>query len=135
MAAYTPNYQLHQWVPEDTFLRTDFNEDFQKIDTALGQKCQMEAGTYTGNGNNSQYISLSFQPRAVLVEQRYGSRSYNNAGNLQGGLALSNSSLYGSANGWSVTAVNISGSGFYVSGESTSSMNTSGQKYHYVAFR
>lgn len=36
MATYTPNYGLHQWVPEDTFLRTDFNEDFQKIDTALG---------------------------------------------------------------------------------------------------
>ena len=35
MATYTPNYQLHQWIPEDKFLRTDFNEDFSKIDTAL----------------------------------------------------------------------------------------------------
>ena len=35
MATYTPNYGLHQWVPEDQFLRTDFNEDFQKIDTAI----------------------------------------------------------------------------------------------------
>ena len=35
MATYTPNYGLHQWVPEDQFLRTDFNEDFKKIDTAL----------------------------------------------------------------------------------------------------
>ena len=35
MAAYTANYQLHQWVPEDQFRRTDFNQDFQKIDTAL----------------------------------------------------------------------------------------------------
>ena len=35
MATYTSNYQLHQWVPEDDFLRTDFNTDFQKIDTAL----------------------------------------------------------------------------------------------------
>ena len=32
MATYTENYQLHQWVPEDDFLRTDFNTDFQKID-------------------------------------------------------------------------------------------------------
>ena len=36
MANYTPNYQLHQWAPEDKFLRTDFNEDLNKIDTALG---------------------------------------------------------------------------------------------------
>lgn len=35
MSAYTPNYGLHQWVPEDKFLRTDFNEDFSKIDTEL----------------------------------------------------------------------------------------------------
>ncbi|WP_186566636.1 hypothetical protein [Lawsonibacter celer] len=36
MANYTDNYQLHQWEPGDDFLRTDFNEDFQKIDAALG---------------------------------------------------------------------------------------------------
>ena len=35
MATYTPNYGLHQWVPEDKFLRTDFNEDLSRIDTAV----------------------------------------------------------------------------------------------------
>ena len=35
MASYTTNYQLHQWVPGDSFLRTDFNTDFQKIDAAI----------------------------------------------------------------------------------------------------
>ena len=35
MANYTPNYQLHQWEPEDPFLRTDFNQDLQKIDNAI----------------------------------------------------------------------------------------------------
>lgn len=35
MATYTTNYGLHQWVPEDDFLRTDFNTDFQKIDSAI----------------------------------------------------------------------------------------------------
>ena len=38
MANYTPNYGLHQWVPEDNFLRTDFNQDFAKIDQALHQQ-------------------------------------------------------------------------------------------------
>ena len=37
MANYTPNYRLHQWLPEDKFLRTDFNEDFSTIDAALGK--------------------------------------------------------------------------------------------------
>lgn len=35
MANYTPNYQLHQWEPQDPFLRTDFNQDLQKIDNAI----------------------------------------------------------------------------------------------------
>ena len=36
MSAYTKHYQLHQWDPQDPFLRTDFNQDLSKIDTALG---------------------------------------------------------------------------------------------------
>ena len=35
MAAYTEYYQLHQWEPEDNFLREDFNEDLKKIDSAI----------------------------------------------------------------------------------------------------
>lgn len=35
MASYTPHYHLHQWEPEDKFLRTDFNEDFAALDAAL----------------------------------------------------------------------------------------------------
>ena len=35
MASYTTNYQLHQWEASDSFLRTDFNTDFQKIDAAV----------------------------------------------------------------------------------------------------
>lgn len=34
---YTPHYQLNQWVPEDRLLRTDFNTDNARIDTALHQ--------------------------------------------------------------------------------------------------
>ena len=37
MATYTANYGLHQWVVEDNFQRTDFNEDLQKIDGVLGR--------------------------------------------------------------------------------------------------
>ena len=43
MADYTPNYQLHQWVAQDPFLRTDFNQDLQKIDAALGKHDQLTA--------------------------------------------------------------------------------------------
>ena len=89
MATFTSNYQLHQWVPEDDFLRTDFNADFQKIDAALASKAsasgltslrgtvsgiqsdlldkaELVTGSYTGNGS-TQTISLGFRPRAVII--------------------------------------------------------------------
>ena len=34
--AETPNIKLHQWQPNDDFLREEFNQDFAKIDTAVG---------------------------------------------------------------------------------------------------
>lgn len=37
MSTRTEYYQLHQWVPEDSFLRTDFNEDNAVLDAAVHQ--------------------------------------------------------------------------------------------------
>lgn len=45
MGTFTPNYQLHQWDPQDNFLRTDFNTDLSKIDTALAGKADNSAIT------------------------------------------------------------------------------------------
>ena len=87
MANYTPNYQLHQWAPEDKFLRTDFNEDLNKIDTALGDSatktaaleaavnkrgnCNMELFTYTGTGTygegKAKKIQFSVKPDLYFV--------------------------------------------------------------------
>ena len=79
MATYTENFGLHQWVPEDDFLRTDFNEDFAKIDAAIqaakaqaedleDSKAELVVGSYTGNGS-SKTISVGFQPRMVVIAQ------------------------------------------------------------------
>ena len=90
MAQYTANYQLHQWVPEDNFLRTDFNQDFQKIDAALASlktladgkagKAALEAvralaegrtrailGGYVGDGNSPREINVDAVPEGVFL--------------------------------------------------------------------
>ena len=77
MASYTANYGLHQWEAADDFLRTDFNTDFGIIDTALGEKAEIVVGTFTGDGQAEQAISLGFTPLAVLVENREGQRGDN----------------------------------------------------------
>ena len=74
MANYTKHYQLHQWEPEDPFLRTDFNEDLAKIDTALGGKgnCRIATGSYVGTGEYGQEhpntIELPFPTRMIILD-------------------------------------------------------------------
>ena len=83
MANYTPNYQLHQWEPEDKFLRTDFNADLSKIDTALGEgaakaaaleaavskcgNCRIYETSYVGKGGGYPKISISLPWLPVMV--------------------------------------------------------------------
>lgn len=73
MAKYTEHYQLHQWEPSDPFLRTDFNEDFKKIDTALEEKgnCRVMVGNYVGTGKYGEtspnHLDFPFLPEVVMI--------------------------------------------------------------------
>ena len=72
----TQNYQFHQWLPEDVFLRSEFNENFAKLDAALAALAQTKAavltGSYTGDGKADRLISLGITPRAVYVADSSG---------------------------------------------------------------
>ena len=134
MANYTANYGLHQWEPGDYFLRTDFNEDFKKIDQALGAvqstKCEVVIGTYTGNGAARRTISLGFTPRAVLVESADGRRTTNSGAN--GGLILNGHALIVGG----VTAAEIVSGGFAVTYvQYSANLNANGDVFSYVAFK
>ena len=61
------NYQLHQWEPADNFLRTEFNENFGKLDEALGKKAEVVIGVYIPDNTEERFIDLGFTPKAVLV--------------------------------------------------------------------
>ena len=86
----TTNYQLNQWEPTDPVLRTDFNADNAKLDTALQNQadslttltaavssntsalsgkgnCQVYSTSYTGAGTSSCSVSLPGYPMFVMV--------------------------------------------------------------------
>ena len=138
MATYTTNYQLHQWVPGDNFLRTDFNTDFQKIDAAIKgvetaantalalkadkteltqacgaldeAKCETLTGSYTGNGANTRTIDLGCAPRAVFV------------GEFLAVPGMTSNYL-----------LSLTASGFQVRDSLGTSTNSSGETYYYLA--
>ncbi|MBM6927182.1 hypothetical protein [Pseudoflavonifractor phocaeensis] len=130
MATYTANYGLHQWVPEDVFVRTDFNTDLSKIDTALqglqdetDAKAELVTGSYSGNEASSRTISLGFQPQWVLVMMQNG-RMDANCGGLVSRQMSSN-------------ALSVASTGFTVRYQASYGpyTNTPGQVYHYLAQR
>ena len=59
---YTTNYQLNQWEAGDQVLRTEFNQDNQKIDAALagldGRTAALE--TTVASKGNSQIYTTSY---------------------------------------------------------------------------
>ena len=140
MATYTSNYQLHQWVPEDDFLRTDFNTDFQKIDAALAgleagkagtsdltalqsgvaaaqstanSKCRVILGSYAGSGTFPRSISVGGAPKAVII-------------------ALENVTVSVLKNAGECRGVTITSSGFTLS-SSYDGFNLEGHTYYYIA--
>ena len=78
---YTEHYQLPIWNPDDAFLREEFNESHQKIDTALAAKAKIVTGSYIGTGDfgvkNPCEIRLEFKPLLVFITGDEESGNYS----------------------------------------------------------
>ena len=136
MASYTPNLSLHQWEPEDAFLRQDFNQDFQKIDAAVAaakvNPC-CKYGTYEGNGS-AVTVNVGFRPSFLVLISTYDVNM--NAGDTVctmgvSGLMVEHTRSYGSKIYRSCT---FTDTGFTVSEKSAGCLNVDGVTYHYIAF-
>jgi hypothetical protein len=137
----TEHYQLHQWLPQDDFLRAEFNENFQKLDGALntqsntlGQKLEAVFGVYTGDGAANRVITLGFSPKALLLFQRGGlagtaSGSYY----AYGGLVLPGNPLILAAH--SDIAAEIVATGFALHHSNYCQVNISDWVYYYMALK
>lgn len=94
---HTANYQLNQWEATDQVLRTDFNEDNSKLDTALKSlnttaqehaaqlsqlqtslskcgDCKLHYTTYEGNGEISRTFTFPHKPVYIFL---FGGTSSN----------------------------------------------------------
>ena len=65
----TSNYGLNQWEATDQVLRTEFNADNSKIDTALAGKgnCRLFIGSYVGTGTKEQSFTFPAKPYFAIV--------------------------------------------------------------------
>ena len=148
---YTTNYQLNQWEAGDQVLRTDFNQDNQKIDAALKShddelathtsalaqmgNCEIVYGSYQGTGAYGQgnHSTLTFEHEPLLVaimpETIGGQSVMLGFWAVRGSSFLYTSEYYQSKVGliWQDKALSWSGS------DSSYQFNDLGTTYYYVA--
>jgi len=129
----TEHIQLNQWEPEDAFLRTDFNEDNARLDSAISTLqteltgyTRVVFGQYVGKQTaataTAQEITLGFQPKAVLT-----------VGHGKGDPAYCYSDLkYFGSN--SPGSISFTETGFTVCNSGYSIINLANRTYTYVAF-
>ena len=139
----TQNYQLHQWLPEDDFLRTEFNENFTLLDLTLAEglknleqsKAKVLTGAYVGDGTNDRKISLDYTPQAVYVSNDSGLSAFYINSNpwYYGGLALAGRPVTASERGVLKTVLAVDTGGFRVTDDGVASSNRDGSVYYYFA--
>ena len=104
------------------------------LESKVPQKCEAYAGTYTGNGAESQVISLGFKPKAVFAVAH--GTEFREGYLRQGALAVQGSK----AGPYGYTALEVVSNGFraYYNTDVSSyrmMLNTDGVTYHYIALK
>ncbi len=75
----TPNLKMHSWVRTDPVVCEDFNDNFNKLDDAVGNlrvtrgNCEIYSGSYTGTGTKT--FSLTFPKRPVFLTVQRDNRN------------------------------------------------------------
>lgn len=109
--------------------------DMTAMQTSLAHKCELYCGAYTGDGADSQMITLGFTPKAVLAFE--GGYQLNYANESYGGLAVSgNPAAYINAQNRIYKLIEIVENGFIAyNSSSTYRANKNAARYHYIAFQ
>ena len=125
----TQNYNLHKWEADDDFLRTEFNENFAKLDA---QAVRIVFGVYTGQYDylttTVTRIDLGAKPKAVMVVPWSGTCS-NSGGRSYDAIAGPGKPAAGGA-------LTLEDTGFSVCNKDSNYLylNQSGKTYYYMAF-
>ncbi len=133
----TAHLNMHSWVRTDPVVCEDFNDNFNKLDSAIGNlrasrgNCEIYSGTYVGNGTKS--FSLTFPKRPVyLVIQRDTSNTLSYTG-----FVVKGGRFYGHYNGDYYNKMYVNGTTVTLqeNGEGNNMvLNISGTTFRYLAF-
>lgn len=129
-------------MKSDLFLRTDFNEDLEKIDNALnqlaGSTLHIASGSYAGTGEagaeHPNQLTFEFVPKMVVLTVDAGQELENGTVLVAGQTRSSGMGTSYSGGSCLDLYITWSGQGFsWYSSKASYQLNKSGQTYRYFA--
>lgn len=135
----TANLKLHSWVRTDPVVCEDFNDNFTKLDEAVGTlrvtrgNCDIYTGSYTGTGTKTLTLTFPRPPVYLTIQKRASNRE------TYAGFVLDGEYFFGHNTNDHYNRIYISGTTVTLqeSGSATSSVTTLNMgevEYFYMAF-
>lgn len=133
----TPNLNMHSWVRTDPVVCEDFNDNFNKLDEAVGSlkvtrgNCEIFSGDYTGTGSKTCVLTFPKRPVYLIIQKdKSNNQTYH-------GFVVDGAYFFAHSTGDYYNKIYISGTTVTLqetgSGNAVT-LNVSGMTYHYMAF-
>lgn len=132
----TANLKMHSWAASDAVVRSEFNENFNLIDSAVGTinstldgmsstygTCSICTGSYAGTGEKTFSLHFNKLPAIIFIHPQ-------NSADVGVALVKENVHLLGSG---STPRLEISGNTINFVSHSDASFNYERSKYNYAA--
>lgn len=128
----TANLQMHSWIGTDPVVRDDFNENFNKIDAAIGTirqsygSCSIYSGSYTGTGATAHSLTFPKKPVLLIIQP-------DNSSSIRSAIVTEGQRIEGTDG---IDIISISGNTITLTKKLNSadkSNNGAGVLYHYAA--
>lgn len=134
----TKNLNMHSWAATDAVLRSEFNDNFNLIDSAVGTvsstlgglsssfgSCEIYTGLYVGTGGKTHSLHFDKLPDIIVVQLEGSATPHLTIVKDEAYISASEASSILSISGSDITFTNVS--------SSKNSLNVDGNTYYYVA--
>lgn len=134
----TANLKMHSWAATDAVLRSEFNDNFNLIDSAVGTvnstlgslgasfgSCEIYTGAYVGTGARTHTINFPKTPDIIFVQAERATIPHYTIVKDRAFISGASSSSELSVSGGTITFTNVSSSSI--------SLNSNNMTYYYVA--
>ena len=129
----TANLKMHSWAASDPVLRADFNENFNKIDSVIGEinssygSCEIYSGQYAGADAHSVTLTFGKPPQILFLETESQPAQLQHVVQIRDGASMRGPS--------GTHTISVKGNKVtFTSNTTFTDLSNLGRTYYYIAF-